>query len=131
MNKVIKNPTFFVDIDGTIVKYRKFSELSTSVLTPIQDVIDYLNTQFDSGAIIIVTTARPNSYELFTKQELEKIGLKYNQLVMDCGRGTRVIFNDKDPENPNLDRAVGINFLRDGGFDKIGGPPNIHEYESD
>ena len=131
MGKVTKNPTFFVDIDGTIVKYRKFSELSTSILTPIQDVIDYLNKQYESGAIIIVTIARPNSYEIFTKQELEKIGLKYHQIVMDCGRGTRVIFNDKDPENPELNRAVGINFLRDGGFDSIGGQPNIDSYESD
>ena len=119
-----------MDIDGTIVKYRKFSELATSVLTPIQEVIDYLNNQYKSGAVIIVTTARPSSYELFTKQELEKIGLLYHQLVMDCGRGTRVIFNDKDPENPELDRAVGINFLRDGGFESIGGTPNIDSYES-
>lgn len=130
MSKITKNPTFFVDIDGTIVKYRKFSELSTSVLTPIQDVIDYLNNQYDLGSVIIVTTARPNSYELFTKQELEKIGLKYHQLIMDCGRGTRVIFNDKDPENPDLNRAVGVNFLRDGGFESIGGSPKIDSYES-
>ena len=125
-----KNPTFFVDIDGTIVKYRKFSELATSVLEPIQDVIDYLNEQYDNGAIIIITTARPNSYQDYTKNELKKIGLKYHQLVMDCGRGTRVIFNDKDPENPNLDRAVGINFIRDGGFHSIGGQPKIEKYES-
>lgn len=130
MKKIIKNPTFFVDIDGTIVKYRKFSELAESVLTPIQDVIDYLNQQYESGSVIIVTTARPGTYELFTKQELEKIGLKYHQLVMDCGRGTRVIFNDKDPENPELERAVGINFIRDGGFDSIDGPPKIENYES-
>ena len=130
MKKVIKNPTFFVDIDGTIVKYRKFSELSSSILEPIQDVIDYLNQQYEDGAIIIVTTARPDSYELFTKQELEQIGLNYHQLVMNCGRGTRVIFNDKDPENPELERAVGINFNRDGGFNSIGGPPNIENYES-
>ena len=130
INKIVKNPTLFVDIDGTIVKYRKFKDLSTSILTPIQDVIDYLNSQYDKGAIIIITTARPNSYELYTKQELEKIGLKYHQIVMDCGRGTRVIFNDKDPENPELDRAVGINLVRDGGFDSIGGPPNIESYES-
>ena len=84
MNKIIKNPTFFVDIDGTIVKYRKFSKLFESTLEPIQDVIDYLNSQFDSGAVIIITTARPSTYELFTKQELEKIGLKYHQLVMNC-----------------------------------------------
>ena len=130
MKKVIKNPTFFVDIDGTIVKYRKFSELSSSILEPIQDVIDYLNQQYENGAIIIVTTARPDSYELFTKQELEQIGLNYHQLVMNCGRGTRVIFNDKDPENPELERAVGINFNRDAGFNSIGGPPNIENYES-
>jgi histidinol phosphatase-like enzyme len=131
MNKIIKNPTFFVDIDGTIVKYRKFSKLSESILEPIQDVIDYLNNQYEKGSVIIVTTAIPSTYELFTKQELEKVGLKYHQLVMDCGRGTRVIFNDKDPEAPQIERAIGINFIRDGGFASIGGPPTIEKYESD
>jgi hydroxymethylpyrimidine pyrophosphatase-like HAD family hydrolase len=128
MSKVIKNPTLFVDIDGTLVKYRKFNELSESVLTPIQDVVDFVNEQYDNGAIIIITTARPSSYNLFTKQELEKIGVKYHQLVMDCGRGTRVVLNDMDPENP-IQRAVGINFVRDGGFEPIGGVPNIKSYE--
>lgn len=130
MNKIIKNPTFFVDIDGTIIKYRKFSEIYTSKLEPIQDVIDYLNNQYDLGAVIIVTTARPNTFELLTKQELEKVGLKYNQLVMDCGRGTRVIFNDKDPDAPEIERAIGINLIRDGGFSSIGSPPNIDKYET-
>ena len=128
MSKVIKNPTLFVDIDGTLVKYRKFNELSESVLTPIQDVVDFVNEQYDNGAIIIITTARPSSYNLFTKQELEKIGVKYHQLVMDCGRGTRVVLNDMDPENP-IQRAVGINFVRDGGFEPIGGIPDIKSYE--
>lgn len=127
---VTKNPTFFVDIDGTIVKYRKFSELSNSVLEPIQDVVDYLNSQYDKGAVIIITTARPEKFRHFTILELNQIGMKWHQLVMECGRGTRVIFNDKDPENPTLERAVGINFTRDGGLDSIGGPPNIENYES-
>jgi hydroxymethylpyrimidine pyrophosphatase-like HAD family hydrolase len=128
MSKVIKNPTLFVDIDGTLVKYRKFSELSESILTPIQDVIDFVNEQYDNGAIIIITTARPSSYNLFTKQELEKIGVNYHQLVMDCGRGTRVVLNDMDPKHP-IQRAVGINFVRDGGFEPIGGIPDIKSYE--
>ena len=128
MSKVIKNPTLFVDIDGTLVKYRIFSELSESILTPIQDVIDFVNEQYDNGAIIIITTARPSSYNLFTKQELEKIGVNYHQLVMDCGRGTRVVLNDMDPKNP-IQRAVGINFVRDGGFEPIGGIPDIKSYE--
>jgi len=126
MSKVIKNPTLFVDIDGTLVKYRKFSELSESVLTPIQDVIDYVNGHYDAGSVVVITTARPESYRLFTKQELEKIGVKYSQIIMDMGRGTRVILNDIDPENPDLPRAIGINLQRDGGLEDI----HIHSYIS-
>jgi hypothetical protein len=130
MSKVIKNPTFFVDIDGTLVVYRKFNELSTAVLTPIVEVVDYINEQYNSGAVIIITTARPSTYELMTKQELETIGVKYHQLVMDCGRGTRVILNDKDPEQPDIERAVGINLQRNMGFKTLDGPPRIDKYES-
>ena len=129
MSKVIKNPTLFVDIDGTLVEYRKFSELSESVLTPIQDVIDFVNDHYDNGSVVMITTARPSTYELFTKQELEKIGVKYHQLIMDCGRGTRVILNDKDSENP-IDSAVGINLDRNGGLKNITIPESIKSYES-
>jgi hydroxymethylpyrimidine pyrophosphatase-like HAD family hydrolase len=129
MSTVTKNPTFFVDIDGTLVEYRKFSELSTAVLTPIAEVVNYINEQHKSGAVIIITTARPEIYRNYTINELEKIGVMYHQLVMDCGRGTRVILNDKDPENPELDRAVGINLTRNMGFSTLGGPPQINSYE--
>lgn len=131
MSKVIKNPTLFVDIDGTLVKYRKFNELAESVLTPVQDVIDFVNDHFNSGAVVIITTARPESYRLFTKQELEKIGVKYSQIIMDMGRGTRVILNDLDPDKPELPRAIGINLERDGGLKDITIPSYINPYESD
>lgn len=130
MNLIKKNPTFFVDIDGTLVVYRKFSELSTSVLTPIQEVIDYVNEQYNLGSVIIITTARPESYRDYTIDELNKIGVKYHQLVMDCGRGTRVVLNDLDPEQPEILRSVGINLDRNGGFKKFGTPPKIESYES-
>jgi len=130
MSKVTKNPTFFVDIDGTLVKYRKFDELSTAILTPISEVIDYVNDQYNSGAVIIITTARPESFRNYTMSELEKIGVKFHQLVMDCGRGTRVILNDKDPEQPEIQRAVGINLDRNMGFQTLDGPPRVEKYES-
>ena len=130
MSKVIKNPTYFVDIDGTIIKYRKFSELNETSLEPIQDVIDYLNEQFTNGAVIIVTTARPDSYRLLTEHELNVIGLKYNQIVMNCGRGSRIILNDLDPDNLEIPRAVGINLKRDEGLKNITIPNNINSYES-
>ena len=130
MKSVKKNPTFFVDIDGTLVVYRKFSELATSILTPIQEVVDYVNKQYNSGSVIIITTARPESYRDYTIDELQKIGVNYHQLVMDCGRGTRVILNDLDPEQPEILRSVGINLNRNEGFKKFGGPPKIESYES-
>ena len=130
MEKVTKHPTFFVDIDGTIVKYRKFSELSTAILTPIQDVIDFINKSYDDGCHIVITTARPQSFELFTKQELEKLGVKYHQILMGIGRGTRVVLNDKDPDAPELPRAWGINFTRDEGLKDIEIPLFISSYES-
>lgn len=129
MEKIKKSPTLFVDIDGTLVKYRKYESLHESVLTPINEVIDFVNSHYESGSVIIITTARPEKYRHFTVLELNQIGVKWHQLVMECGRGTRVVINDKDPENPNLERAVGINLIRDTGFESIGGVPVIDSYE--
>lgn len=130
MDKVTKHSTFFVDIDGTLVKYRKFSELSTAVLEPIEEVVNFINKMYDEGCHIVITTARTQPYELFTKQELEKIGLKYHQIVMGLGRGTRIVVNDKDPEYPNIDRAVGINLTRNEGFKNLDLSSIIGSYES-
>jgi histidinol phosphatase-like enzyme len=113
---MIKHPTYFVDIDGTLIKYRKFTEINEVPPTPIQSVIDKVNNEYNDGAHVVITTARPTELELFTKQELEKIGIKYHQLVMGIGRGTRYIINDKDPEAPEVDRAVGINLNRNEGL---------------
>lgn len=129
MAKITKNPTFFVDIDGTLVMYRKFSELDTATLTPIQDVIDLVNEYYDNGSHIVITSARPQEYEVFTKQELEKLGVRYHQLLLGIGRGTRVVLNDKDPENSDLPRAVGINFNRDKGLEGLDLSQIVNPYE--
>lgn len=130
MNKIIKNSTFFVDIDGTIVKYRKFQELETAVVEPIQDVIDFINKSYEEGCCVIITTARPEVYRNFTINELNNIGLKYHQIVMDLGRGTRILINDKDPDQPSIERAVGINLIRNEGFSQINMNNIIGSYES-
>jgi len=130
MSNITKHSTFFVDIDGTLVKYRKFEELSTAKLEPIQEVVDFINKSYDDGCHIVITTARTEPYRLFTKQELEKIGLKYHQIIMGLGRGTRIVINDKDPDKPNLDRAVGLNLTRNEGFKNIDLSSIIDSYES-
>lgn len=116
MIKKIKNSTYFVDIDGTIVKYRQFAKLLFTKAVPIKDVIDNLNDEYDKGSHIVVTSARPIEYLDFTKKELVSIGLKYHQLILGIGRGTRFVINDIDPEEPLKNRAVGINLIRDKGY---------------
>jgi hypothetical protein len=111
-----KYPTYFVDIDGTIFKYRKFSDLTITNPEPIQNVIDKVNSEYNNGAHIVITTARPLDLELFTKIELEVLGVKYHQIIFGLGRGTRYVINDKDPEYPDVDRAVGINLNRNEGL---------------
>jgi hydroxymethylpyrimidine pyrophosphatase-like HAD family hydrolase len=129
MIKTTKNPTFFVDIDGTLVKYRKFAELENSTLEPIQDVIDTINDYYEKGAHIVITSARPDSYELFTKQELETIGVKYHQIILGLGRGTRVVINDNDPQNPEISRSLGVNLNRNMGWEGLDLTQVVSPYE--
>ncbi len=113
---MVKLPTYFVDIDGTLIKYRTFDNLQLIDATPIRSVVDLVNTQYGKGAHIVITTARPESLRGFTEVELETIGVKYHQLVMGIGRGTRYLINDKDPEFPEVKRAVAVNLERNKGI---------------
>jgi len=113
---MIKHSTYFVDIDGTLIKYRPFDQIQTEAPESITSVLDFIKTKYEEGSHIVITTARPSELELFTKQELEKIGVNYHQLVMGIGRGTRYVINDKDPQAPEVDRAVGINLKRNEGL---------------
>lgn len=113
---MIKHPTYFVDIDGTLIKYRKFDQLGIVDPKPIQTVVDKVNNEYDLGSHIVITTARPEEYRNSTIKELQTIGVKYHQIIFGLGRGTRYIINDRDPEQPNVDRAVGINLNRNEGL---------------
>jgi hypothetical protein len=112
---MIKHPTYFVDIDGTLIKYRKFENIHHPA-EPIQSVIDKVNSEYENGAHIVITTARPETFRLLTLTELNTLGINFHQLVMGVGRGTRYVINDKDPEYPEVDRAVGINLERNKGL---------------
>jgi hypothetical protein len=113
---MIKHPTYFVDIDGTLIRYRKFDELSIIQPEPIQSVVNKINNEYENGSYIVITTARPEDLKLFTINELNSLGIHFHQIVMGIGRGTRYIINDKDPEYPEIDRAVGINLERNKGL---------------
>jgi hypothetical protein len=115
---MIKNETYFVDIDGTLIKYRKFQHLLSETAKPIKSVVEKVKEEYEKGSHIIITSARPEIFRDFTKKELKDIGVEYHQLILGIGRGARVIINDKDPDFPKDKRAIGINLVRDKGIQK-------------
>ena len=110
-----KKETYFVDIDGTIFKYRQFETYETSKAEVIIDTKVYLQQKRDGGHMIILTTARPESMREHTKYELSLNNIPYDRLIMGIERGPRYLINDMDPNKPG-ERAIAINLTRDNGI---------------
>ena len=111
----VKKNTYFVDIDGTIFKYRKFETYETSKAEPIESTVEYLNKASKEGHMIILTTARPEYLRNHTVVELHENYIPYDRLIMGIERGPRYLINDMDPNNPG-ERAIAINVERDKGI---------------
>ncbi len=110
-----KKSTIFCDIDGTIFKYRKFETYETSEAEPIQSTVSYLKQQYDSGNMIVLTTARPEHLFDHTTFELESNSIPYHRVIMGLERGPRYLINDMDPAKEG-ERAIAINLIRDKGI---------------
>ncbi len=113
-----KYKTIFCDIDGTIFKYRKFETYkdTTPELTP--GAIEKLSEISQSGHMIILTTARPESLREHTIKELKEASVPYDRLIMDLERGPRYLINDMDPAKPGI-RAYAFNLIRDEGMQGV------------
>lgn len=112
----MKKDTYFIDIDGTLVDYVPFDELSYDKTEPTPNAVEFVTQLKSEGHKIVLTTARPETKRVFTEKQMKMIGIPYDQLVMGLGRGIRYLINDIHPDNPNKDRAVGINVERNKGF---------------
>ena len=110
-----KKNTYFVDIDGTIFKYRKFETYESSIAEVIPSTLEYLIRAKEEGHMIILTTARPEDLRAHTVMELNTNNVPYDRLVMGIERGPRYLINDMDPkiEQP---RAIALNLIRDEGI---------------
>lgn len=112
---MVKKNTYFCDIDGTILKYRKFETYENSKAEGIESTIDYLDKAASEGHMIILTTARPEYLRMHTEIELYENEVPYHRLIMGIERGPRYLINDMDPNNPG-ERAIAINLERDKGI---------------
>jgi hypothetical protein len=123
------------NLDKVRDKYNKYdesvvNELGLKLFQPTSGVFGNGPDEYNDNANVKAMHAKYNDMIKDTKQELEKLDVRYSQLIMEMGRGTRVILNDVDPENPELPRAIGINLKRDEGLKDIEIPSYISPYES-
>ena len=109
-----KKCTIFCDIDGTLFEYRKFETYKSTIPKQITTTIERINTAFDNGHRVILTTARPEYLRMHTLKELNEANIKYHTLLLGIERGTRILINDNETETIN--RAYSFNLLRNQGM---------------
>ena len=113
----IKKKTYFVDIDGTIFKYREFDTYLNTPAVVIKSTKQFLQQARDEGHMIFLTTARPESMRIHTQFELIQNNIPYDndRLIMGIERGPRYLINDLSPKEPG-ERAICYNLVRDEGI---------------
>jgi NDP-sugar pyrophosphorylase family protein len=114
-----KPKTIFCDIDGTILKHvHGFSHITSTNPVILNGVIEKFNEWDSKGYKIILTTARKESARKITESHLNALGLCWDHLLMGMTSGQRVLINDKLYVE-DQDRAIAINAITDGDFNKI------------
>jgi NDP-sugar pyrophosphorylase family protein len=114
-----KPKTIFCDIDGTILEHaHSFSNVIFNDAKLLNGVIQKFDEWDSLGYKIILTTARKESARKATEEQLAKLGLCWDQLIMGISSGKRILLNDKllsSDEN----RAYSINLITNEGFNNI------------
>jgi len=90
--------TLFIDIDGCLLKHNgNLTEQIKQIPELLPGTIEKLNKWEADGHRIILTTGRKESMRKITEEQLQSVGIFYDQLVMGLNRGERIIINDKKP----------------------------------
>jgi ribonucleotide monophosphatase NagD (HAD superfamily) len=111
--------TIICDIDGTLIKHNKPSDVASSSYTPelLEGTIDKLNEWERNGYNIILLTGRKESMRQVTINQLSQLGIYYDQLIMGVGGGPRYLINDYKPDG--TEAAFAINVKRNIGIKNI------------
>jgi hypothetical protein len=118
MENDISMKTIFCDIDGTLIEHfgSHHSQIKTHPIL-LEKTIDTIDQWDRKGYNIILTTGRRESCRDVTINQLESLGIFYDQLIMGIGGGERVLINDRKSDGRdtafsyNIDRNKGVGNL--------------------
>lgn len=118
--------TWFVDLDGTVLKHRTNDEIDSFINkygkkshleeVPLVDRIRFFRNLPKSSSIII-TTARLEHQREHTLRTLDHLKIPYNNIIFNIPSGPRVVVNDIKPpltvgNKHYLDTAYALNVDR-------------------
>lgn len=105
--------TYFVDIDGVIVKNSgEYSEPVWGTTDGIAENVKVIQKLYKQGNQVILLTSRRKSFKNITVKQLRRLGVRYHQLVMEIYHSQRILINDFSNSNP-YPSALAINIPRD------------------
>ena len=124
------NKTWFIDIDGTIVKTRNNEQLDEAIGSmgnksylseePIKKSLDFIKS-IPINDTIVLTTARDSRHKDHTLQMLNHFKIRYDKILFDLRSGARILINDIKPigiagNSEPLKTAYAINVERNKGI---------------
>ena len=124
------NRTWFIDIDGTIVKHRTNDELdrvieemgeeSHNFEEILPESLKFVKNLPEQDTVVL-TTARETRHKDHTERLLKSMNFKYDLVIFNLRSGARILINDIKPpgvagnEDP-LQTAFAVNVNRDEGI---------------
>ena len=116
---MLRPKTLFLDIDGTLVYHSgDIVKQYADDLNILPGVLDKFKDWDKKGYIIILTTGRRESGRVKLEEQLNKLGIFYDRLIMGIGGGKRIIINDLKDDSDEL-TAEAITIKRNVGLEGI------------
>ena len=112
--------TIFCDIDGTLWKHvgQVTLQAQCKKYEILPNTLEAINKWDKLGYNVILTTGRKESLRKQTEEQLSKLGIVYDKLIMGLGGGVRILINDRKP-NSKRDTAYAINLNRNEGVENV------------
>lgn len=108
------NHTWFIDLDGTILKHNGY--ITDKKDTLLKGVKSFFK-KIPKNDKVIITTSRKSKYLKQTKNFLKKNRIRFDQIIYNLPYGERILINDIKPKN-KLKTSISINLTRDKGLSK-------------
>lgn len=106
--------TIFIDLDGTLIKYNRDIGLQFSNEELLPGVREFLINCNKKEYNIIITTGRRECYRKQTEEQLARLNVPFDQIVMGVGGHPRYIINDN--KSSGAPGCYAINVERNGGL---------------